>query len=400
MEKLRIGIIKETTKKDDKRVPLTPRQCADIEKQFPFIELFVEPCDIRCYSDDDYSDFGIEVTADLSHCDVLLGIKEVAVEAMIANKTYFFFSHTIKKQARNKAMLQAILEKNITLIDYETLTNNQRQRIIGFGRYAGLIGAYNGVLGYGKKYDLFDIKPAHQCRDRKELERELERVKLTNLKICVTGGGRVASGAEELLALLKVRKTVPYDYLHSNFREAVYVQLHSKDYNTRISDGDWDAKEFYTNPQGYQSAFGEYATVTDLLITCHYWNPAAPLLFTPAQMAEKDFRMSVIADVTCDINGSVPSTFRASSIDEPFYGYNPHTQAEGDPFATETITVMAVDNLPCELPRDASEDFGNQFIAHVLPEYLNKSETIARATIAHQGQLTTPYQYLQTWVEA
>lgn len=402
MDKIRIGILRETKKADDKRVPLTPRQCAEVMEEYPNVEIIVQPCAIRCYEDHDYKAFGIALNDDVSNCDILMGIKEVSNEALIAGKTYLYFSHTMKKQERNKAMLQDILQKKIRLIDYECLTDENRNRVIGFGRWAGIVGAYNGILGYGQKYDLFDIKHASECRDFAEMEEELRRVKLTNIKICLTGGGRVANGATETLGMLKIRKVTPYEFLNCSYREPVYVQLHSKDYNRPKDGSGWDSDEFYDHPELYDSTFYQYNKHTDLLITCHYWHPQAPVLFTKEDMRKPDFRVSVIADVTCDIDGSVPSTLRASTIEEPFYGYNPVSEKIDEPFIKDTITVMAVDNLPCELPRDASEDFGKQLQERIFPALLTGNDPthmIERATITKNGELGERFSYLEDWVK-
>jgi saccharopine dehydrogenase (NAD+, L-lysine forming) len=402
MDTIKIGILRET-KVDDKRVPLTPRQCFELQQDYPNVKIFVQPCPIRCYTDHDYKAFGIPVVDDLTNCDILLGIKEVAVDKLIEGKTYLFFSHTIKKQERNRGLLKALLAKKVRMIDYECLTDAERNRVIGFGRYAGIVGAYNGILGYGQKYDLFDIKRAFECRDHKEMEDELRRVKLTNIKICLTGGGRVANGATETLGMLKIRKVTPYEFLNCSYREPVYVQLHSKDYNRAKDGSGWDSDEFYTQPALYDSMFYPYTKVTDLLITCHYWHPSAPVLFTKEDMRKPDFRVSVIADVTCDIDGSVPSTLRASTIDEPFYGYNPITEQLDEAFIKDTITVMAVDNLPCELPRDASEDFGKSLTERIFPAFLTNVDPTAmieRATITNNGELTQRFSYLSDWVNS
>jgi saccharopine dehydrogenase (NAD+, L-lysine-forming) len=403
MDKIKIGILRETTKSDDRRVPLTPRQCFELQQDYPNVEVYVQPCSIRCYDDHDYKAFGIPLQEDVSGCDILLGIKEVAVDKLIDGKTYLFFSHTMKKQERNRGLLKAMLDKKVRMVDYECLTDEERNRVIGFGRYAGIIGAYNGILGYGQKYDLFDIKRAFECRDHNDMEDELKRVKLTNIKICLTGGGRVANGATETLGMLKIRKVTPYEFLNCSYREPVYVQLHSKDYNRPKDGSGWDSDEFYTHPEEYDSMFYPYTKVTDLLITCHYWHPQAPALFTKQDMRKPDFRVSVIADVTCDIDGSVPSTLRASTIEEPFYGYNPVTEQLDEPFIKDTITVMAVDNLPCELPRDASEDFGKSLVERVFPALLGHKDPtgmIARATITKDGKLTDRFNYLGDWVGA
>ncbi len=401
MTNIKIGIIREGKVPHDKRVALTPLQCSILLKEYPGLEILVQPCSFRCYEDHEYADFGIKVRENLTECDVLIGIKEVPIQMLVPGKKYLFFSHTIKKQPHNREMLKAILAKKIELIDYECLTDMEHNRIIGFGRYAGVVGAYNGILGYGKKYDLFHIKAAHNCRDREEMEEELKRVKLSNIKILVTGGGRVANGAIETLGALKIRKVTPYEFLNHSYREPVYCQLHSKDYHLSKQGNTWESNEFYAHPEKYVSNFLPYTKVCDLLITCHYWNSQAPVLFTKEDMKSRDFRISVVADVSCDLNGSVPSTLRASSIAEPFYGYNPITEKEDIPFSIQSITVMAIDNLPCELPRDSSEDFGKELIERVIPNLLekDKNKVIERATITQNGHLMPAYEYLKDYVD-
>ena len=396
---MKIGILKEEKIPADKRVALTPLQCSLLKKEFPEVEVFVQKGEDRSYSDEEFIDFGLPIVEDISHCDLLLGIKEVPVHKLIPGKKYLFFSHTIKKQPHNKKLMKALLEKKIEMMDYECLTDNKHNRIIGFGRFAGIVGAYNGLLGYGRKYKLFELKPAWKCRDLEELEKELERVKLPNIKILVTGGGRVANGAIEILGALKIRKVTAYEFLNAHFREPVYCQIHSKDYNENQNGEAWNDKEFYENPERYSSTFLPFAKVCDLLITCHFWNPKAPVLFTKEDMKADNFRISVIADITCDINGSVPSTSRSSSIEHPFYGYNPQTEKEDVAFSKDTITVMAVDNLPCELPRDASEDFGKALLDRVFPHLLgnDSDRIIERATLCKDGKLMEGFAFLNDY---
>jgi hypothetical protein len=285
------------------------------------------------------------------------------------------------------------------MIDYETLTDALHNRIIGFGRYAGIVGAYNGILGYGRKYDLYTIKPAHLCRDRAEMEEELKRVKLPNIKICMTGGGRVANGAIETLSALRIRKVTPHEFLTCSFREPVYCQLNTKEYVERKDNHNFDLQDFFAHPENYQSIFKDYTKSSDIYISAHFWDPRSPKMFTKEEMKEKDFHISVIADVTCDIDGSVPSTLRSSTIKQPFYGYNPQTDKEDVPFNKETVTVMAVDNLPCELPRDASDDFGKDLMERVLPFLIGEDpdRVIERATICSKGKLMPAFEYLNDY---
>ncbi len=381
------------------RVPLTPLICSELTRQYPQLEIVVQPSPLRCYSDAEYTAFGITLQEELWDCDVLMGVKEVPYEKLIPGKKYFFFSHTIKKQPHNKKLMKALIEKNIEMIDYETLTDKNHNRIIGFGRYAGVVGAYNGILGYGLKYDLFRLKPAHLCRDRAEMEEELKRVKLPNIKIALTGGGRVANGAIETLSALRIRKVTADEFLGATFREPVYCQLNPRDYVERPDDHNFDLNDFFKNPQHFVSKFPAFTKVTDLFISAHYWDPRSPKMFTTDDIKQLDFRISVIADITCDIDGSVPTTIRSSTIQKPFYGYNIKQDKEDLPFNKDTVCIMAVDNLPCELPRDASDDFGKDLTERVLPFLLEKDEdkVIARATICNKGKLTEGFSYLSDY---
>lgn len=399
MQKIKIGVLREEKSPPDKRVPLTPLICSELNRKYPNVEVVVQPSKIRCYSDEEYTSFGITLQEGLSDCDILMGVKEVPKESIIANKKYFFFSHTIKKQAHNQKLIKAMLEKKIQMIDYETLTDKNHNRIIGFGRYAGVVGAYNGILGYGLKYDLFRLKPANLCRDRAEMEEELKRVKLPNIKIALTGGGRVANGVIETLSALRIRKVTPEEFLMASFREPVYCQLNPRDYVERADDHNFDLNDFFKHPEHFVSKFGAFTKATDLFISAHFWDPRSPKMFDHEDMKAADFHISVIADITCDLDGSVPTTLRSSTINQPFYGYNIVTGKEDLPFNKDTICVMAVDNLPCELPRDASDDFGKDLTERVLPFLISedKDGVIERATICKNGKLTPGFEYLSDY---
>ncbi len=396
---MKIGILREGKTPPDKRVPFTPEQCVMINNNFTNVQIVVQPSPIRCFSDSEYLAKGISIQENLADCDVLIGVKEVPVEQLIENKKYLFFSHTIKKQPHNQKLIKALLAKKIQMIDYETLTDELNNRIIGFGHYAGIVGTYNGLRGYGRKYNLFGIKPANKCKDKAELREELKKVNLSNIKIIVTGNGRVANGAIELLGMLGIRRITPFEFTHFSFREPTYVQLHSSNFNEPIDGSAWSTDNFYKHPELFRSTFTKFTKYCDLLLHCSFWNPKAPILFSKKDMRSPEFRTSVIADITCDINGSIPSTMRASTIEEPFYGYNPITEQIEEPFSNSTITIMAVDNLPCELPRDASEDFGRDLIEKVLPSLLeiDKEGIIDRASITKSGKLTSNYEYLSDY---
>jgi saccharopine dehydrogenase (NAD+, L-lysine-forming) len=399
-ELIRLGIIKEGKVPPDKRVPFTPLQTEEIQQRFSNLKIIVQNSDIRCFKDSEYSALDTEVNEDVSNCNILMGIKEVPVNQLLANKTYLFFSHTIKKQPYNKKLLQEVLKKNIRLIDYEALKDRQGNRLVAFGRYAGIVGAYNGLWTYGKRYGTFVLRRAHECFDVNDLKLELRKVKLDPIKIILTGAGRVGRGSMETLDSAGIRKVSPQDFLSRTFHEPVYVQLSSADYHKRKEGGHFNREEFHTNPERYDSFFKEYTNVADILLAGAYWNPKAPVLFTKEDMQKKDFKIRVIADITCDINGSIPSTKIPSTIPDPLYDYDPATDSVKPALSNKDyITVMAIDNLPCELPRSASEEFGRDLIDRVLPLLIgkDKEDVIKRATIANNGVLTSNFKYLQDY---
>jgi saccharopine dehydrogenase (NAD+, L-lysine forming) len=396
---MHIGILKETRMPIDRRVALTPGTAAKLLAQYPEFAISVESSDIRCFSDNEYRDAGIRVTYDISGCDLLVGVKEVSVDTLLPGKTYLFFSHTGKKQPYNRKLLQEIVNKKITLVDYEYLTNHENARLVAFGRWAGIVGAYNGLRGYGLRLGQFKLKPAHKCHDKEEMLHELAGLRLPPLKILITGGGRVAGGALETLATLGISSVRPSDFLNKVFSDPVLCQIEPWDYVKRKDGEDFDIQHFFYYPEEYDSAFYPYSRVTDLFIPCHYWDPRAPVFLDREDYRRPDFNISVIADVSCDIKKPIASTLRASTIDNPFYGYDPLKEIEGDAFDLNNITVMAVDNLPGELPRDASEDFSAKLIESVFPAFLNDRDGIVeRATIVREGGLTRNFSYLEDFL--
>lgn len=399
----RIGLIKEGKTPPDKRVPLTPVQCKILMGKYSDLEILVESSPIRAFKDDEYRAEGIKVVDDMSGCSILFGVKEVPFEMLIPNKTYFFFSHTYKKQPYNRDLLKTILDKKISLIDYEVLTSERGKRLIGFGRYAGIVGAYNAFLAAGKKFERYELKPAHQCADRKEVERELKKVNLPDgFKTIITGKGRVAGGAMEILKTAGVRKVSPESFLSDQFSEPVYAQLTVEHYNKAKDGTEFDKASFYKFPERYESDFAKFSEAADMYIACHYWDADAPFIFTREDVKEDSFNLKIVADISCDIDGPVASTLRPSTIRKPLYGYDAEDEAETDFMDEAAIGVMAVDNLPCELPRDASEDFGKELIDKIFPELLGKqnSSVIRRATQTNlKGELTAEFAYLQDYVD-
>ncbi|MEC7936811.1 MAG: NAD(P)-dependent oxidoreductase [Bacteroidota bacterium] len=399
---MKIGIIKEGKTPPDKRVPLSPTQCQEIKQKYPQIDLVVQKSNIRKFRDDDYANAGIDLVDEVTDCDVLLGVKEVPIEDLIANKKYFFFSHTFKKQPYNRKLLQAIIGKNIQLIDWETITNSNGQRLIAFGRFAGIVGCFNGLLGYGLKTKRYKLKSAHLCEDRNEMEGELSMLDLPkNFKLVITGGGRVAGGAIEVLEKTNIKRVSPEDFLSTNFGEPVYTQLDVEDYVKRDDGAFFDIPAFFKNPSGHSSNFMRYAAAADVYVACHYWDNRSPFIFSRDDVKNPDWNISLVADVSCDIDGPVATTLRPSTIANPFYGYDAPSEEEVDFYKEDCIGVMAVDNLPCELPKDASVSFGEMFIEHVLEPLLGNDpeDIIYRASETKDGKLTPHFAYLQDYLE-
>lgn len=398
---LKIGLIREGKIPPDKRVAFTPLQAQEIQQRFKGVDIICQQSDVRAFRDEEYTELGIKVSADVTACDILLGIKEVPITNLIPDKTYLFFSHTLKKQPYNKQLLQEVLKKRIMLIDYEALKDRLGNRLVAFGRYAGIVGAYNALWTYGKRFDLFSLRRAFECYDINDLKRELRKVQLPPIKIILTGAGRVAKGSMETLDTANIRKVKAQDFLEQTFTEPVYVQLSSGDYHKRKEGGSFNRDEFHKYPERYDTNFRAFAAVADMLIAGAYWNPKAPVLFTPQDMNSHSFKIKIVADITCDINGSIPSTKKASTIVDPVYDYDPYTDSIQPPLSDDKfVTVMAIDNLPCELPRSASEEFGRDLIDRILPALIgnDNEEVIRRATLTQDGKLTEPFRYLEDYV--
>jgi hypothetical protein len=403
MEKIKIGLIREGKVPPDHRVPLTPKQCRSIQTLYPNVEMIVQPSPIRAYKDEEYTAEGIRLSEDLSECDIIMGVKEVKIEDLIPNKKFLFFSHTIKKQPYNRDLLRAILEKKIQLIDYETLKNKQNKRIIGFGRYAGIVGTYNAFRTFGLKKGLYDLNPAHKCHNRKEMEAEMDKIVLPNdTKIVLTGFGRVGHGAREIIDLLPIKEVTPEEFMSGTYSEPVFTHLEVEDYYGRRDGKPFDKADFYSNPDQYISTFPRFLPVADMYIPCHFWSNKSPFIVNKDDLKQPNVRLSVVADISCDIDGPIACTIRPSKIADPIYGYNPVTCEEDDFKKEGVIAVMAVDNLPCELPLDASEDFGNELMRHVLPVLLKEdpNNIIGRASeTTLDGKLTENFAYLQPYVD-
>ncbi len=400
-KKIKVGILKETKTPPDRRTAISPKLGVQLIEKFPNVELFIQSSDIRAFKDDEYTNLRLTDVEDISQCDVLAGVKEVHIPELIADKTYLFFSHTAKEQEYNRPLLQEFLKKNIKMLDHEYFTNEKGMRLVAFGNWAGLVGAYNGLVALGKRTGEYDLKRANDCHDIKEVKEQLKNIKVPARKFLITGGGRVAHGAMEILEEAGIKQVSSDDFLNKRFNEAVYTQINPDNYVARKDGSDFDLNHFFKNPEMYKSTFKAFTKVTDVYIACHFWDENSPKFMIKEDMKENDFNISVIADVSCDIADPIPSTLRPSEISDPFYGYDKINEKEGNTFDKNNITVMAVDNLPGEVPRDASLDFGQGLIDNIFPSLFGEDTTgmIERATITENGKLGKHFQYLKDFSE-
>ena len=396
---LTFALIKERKSPPDKRVVLTPEQCVLFKSRFPEARLVVESSDIRIFSDDQYRALGIEVLDDVSIADVFLGVKEVPISSLVEEKSYLFFSHTIKKQPYNQGLMQAICAKKIALYDHETFVSESGRRLIGFGRYAGIVGAYNGFRLLGQKMKTFDLPKVEHLYDYDAVKEALQKVILPkNFKTLITGRGKVALGAKEIIDHLKIGQVSPQELIEQKQSSPSYAMLDLEDYNKHKEGKSFDRVEFYQFPERYEGHFDRFTRVVDMFVAGHFYGNGAPIILTREAMRDPLCRIKVVADVSCDIDGPVACTLRPSTIAEPFYGYNPQTHSEVDFHDSNAIGVMAVDNLPCELPRDASHGFGEQFLAQIAPSFFDGDAegVLSRAQITDSmGRLTPRFCYLQ-----
>ena len=405
-----IGILKES-RSDESRVPIAPKHIPEIKKIFPKINFFVQPCDKRTYKDYEYKENGAEITKDLSNCDLLIGVKEVDANLLISNKTYLFFSHTYKLNKDTlsnaqgtpgmdkKELLKKVLKKNIKLIDYENIRSENGSRYIGFGRFAGIVGCYNTLNLYLIENNFQPLARAFKINDYKRIKENLSEIRFPNFKLLVTGDGRVNKGVQELLEHTNIKKISPQSYLNETFQHPVYCNLETKDYVIHKDNIQFNLNHFIEFPKEYKSRSYQHLKISDLFISAHYWDPSSPKIFTRNQVSEFS-KLKLIGDVTCDIDGSVPTTIKSTTIQKPYYYFNLDTFSETEKSKCD-IAIMSIDNLPSELPRDSSREFGNDIIKEVIPYLLGKDDgRIKNATITNKGSFLEKYKYLDEYINS
>lgn len=398
---MKIGIIREGKAPADRRTPLAPQHCADMMMRFPQLSIEVQTSDVRCFPDAAYADAGIPVVHELTGCDLILGVKEVPYDMLVPGSTMMFFSHTIKKQPHNQRLLQEVVSKNIRLVDYECLIDRSGRRLLGFGKYAGIVGAYNALDAAGQRNGTFKLRPAYRCAGIAEMHEELKKVRLDSERIIVSGGGKVANGVREIMRMAGISEVSVPEFLSEVFGRPVFCNADVLDYHELDGRPPVSIDAFILDSAAYTCTFRKFLSKADIFISAHFWDGRSGRFFTEEDVRHDDFRIRVIADITCDIKGSVPTTVRASTIEGPLYGYDRFTGLETAPFATDSITVMAVDNLPCEVPADASTGFGTDLAERIIPLFLegDSERVLERATICQDGKLTRYFTYLQDYVD-
>ena len=393
-----IGLIREGKIPSDNRVAFTPAQCKWILQHFPQVTIEVQSSPHRCFSDKEYKAAGIKVVDELSVCDLVFGIKEIPVNMLQPGTTYLFFSHTRKQQPQNRELFRTLLAGNNTLIDYECLEHEDGQRILGFGFFAGIVGAHNGVMAYGKRTGQFELERVYRQKSFRTLIHTYFGLKLPPIKIAVTGSGRVAHGILEIMNLLEVIEVEPEEFLQRDFAYPVFTQLKGHDLYRHKNSEAYDREDFHTNPSDYQCTFMKYAGTADILMNGIYWDTNVPRLFEKEAIQQPGFRIRTIADITDDKGGSVPINLGDSTIEDPVYGVDIKTFEKTLPYLESSIDVMSVGNLPNELPRDASRYFGQQLIKNVLKDLVEGNSTvIENATMISKGRITPRFEYLEEY---
>lgn len=396
---MKIALIKETKVPVDNRVALSPKQVADLNKRFPQHEIVVQASDIRAFSDDEYRADGVRVVENVDDCDVLFGIKEAKIESLIPNKHYFFFGHVAKMQAYNRPLLQALIKKHITFCDYEYLVDDNNIRVCAFGWWAGVVGVYYTLRGYGLKHKRYELPKPDRRFTLDQLFDSLKSIDLPKVKLLVTGAGRVSQGAQHVLDNIGAIRMTEEEYLSTDMVERLSYCVADVDRLVKRKDGgafSWN--DFTHNAKDYESNFIRWAKQTDILICAHFWDSKAPVYLSEENLRQKDLRIRMIGDVTCDIKGSIKSTVRPATHDDPYYDYNPVTEQDEPAFSSsDNISVMAVDTCPNALAMNTSAYFGEMLTKHVFEPMLRgkHSLVIQRSMILRDGELTQRFDYLK-----
>lgn len=399
---MKIALIKETKIPVDNRVALSPMQAAELNKRYPQHQIVVQRSAIRCFSDEEYAAAGVELVDSVADCDVLFGIKEAQLGSLVEGKHYFYFGHVAKMQAYNRPLLKGMMQKGVTFSDYEYLTDECHQRVCAFGWWAGVVGVYYTLRGWGLRTGAYSLPEPDRRFTLEQLKANLKAVDLPKVKVLVTGAGRVSQGAQYILGEIGAQLWDTDRFMHQQGCDTLsYAVADVDQLVVRKTDGCFEMEDFMAHPQTYESDFYRWAISADILLCGHFWSPEAPVYLDEELLGSADLRIRMIGDVTCDIMGSIRSTLRSSTHDAPYYDYDRKTRGEAAPFSGDDhITVMAVDTCPNALAMDTSAYFGQMLTEHVIVPLLEgrKSDVIERSTILRQGKLTESFEYLQDFV--
>lgn len=425
-----IGIRKEDKNVWERRVPLIPGHVKKLKSEFDITTL-VEPFERRTFTDNEYKEAGAEVTPDYNDAPVIFAVKEIPIKLLQKDKTYIFFSHTIKGQDYNMPLLKKIMDLGCTLIDYETMTDENGRRVVFFGKYAGYAGMIDTLHGLGKRLNLsgietpfLQIKPAYEYRDIEEAKQHVKQVseeikekglptEVSPLVFGFAGYGNVYKGAAEVFDLLPFEEVTPEELsdMDEESGKIVKVVFKEKDMVKHKDGNPFELQDYYSNPENYVSAFSKYLDNIDVLINAIYWDDRYPVFVTKKYLKENkdNLKLKVIGDITCDIDGAIEITYKSTPSDNPAFVYNPATDKYTDGYAGKGVVNIAVDNLPAELPRDASTGFSNAlnvFVPGIVNADMDKSfedagydPVIKRAVIVYKGKLTPDYQYLEEYLD-
>jgi len=406
----RLGILRESKKPLDLRTPLIPSDCRDLLKANPGLEIRVQPSSFRCFADQYYLDAGCIIQEDMSECNLIIGVKEVALDQLLPEHAFAFFSHTIKAQPYNQDLMRYMVRNRISLYDYELITNESGQRTVAFGYWAGIVGAWHGLRMRGLRSGTFSWPRAVEIGTYQGLQQILkhEGYLLANqdsspLRVLLCGSGRVGQGAAQVLNDAGFMAFDPQDFLASQGNlptaiHGIYTVLRSKDLFRPKDSSPYTTEAFYTHPQDFESCVKPYLSNADLMVNTIYWNSAAPRYFNASQIQDSEFTVQQIADISCDIEGSVPLTIRPSTIDHPYYGIARDTLRETPAFEPNSVDIMAVDNLPCELPAEASRDFSAALCRNFLNSLIqNAPQMPCNFILLDQGNLHPSFEYLKSY---
>ena len=430
-----IGIRREDKNKWERRVPLVPVHVKELKENHQ-LQTIIQPSPIRCFSDETYEQAGAIVQEDLSDCNVIFAVKEIPKELFEHQKTYIFFSHIIKGQKYNMPMLKVMMQKQCTLIDYEKIVDEHNRRLIFFGRYAGIAGMVDTLWAFGQRLQQYhniktpfaQIKKTYQYPDLqtlknhltdigKQIEREGINEKLVPLIVGFAGYGNVSKGSQEIIDLfpfVELQPTQISTAFDDPSNTCIYKVVFKEEDMVRPKDPTqkFMLQEYYDHPERFESKFQQYLPNLSILMNCIYWDARYPRLLSKSYLKDNIhsdmFRLHIVGDISVDINGAIQPTYKVTTPEQPVYVYSPDTETYSDGLAGEGLAIMAVDNLPCELPKDASTAF-SEVLWHFVPDILHADYTvpfadlklppeIKNAVILYQGRLTPPYQYINNFL--